>query len=117
MLWEIGLFTQLFFPSLYSVLSYPSLKNVLYAESTEKKATLSVPMPGHCIVSQQIQVILVCHMVRNENSTFLLGATDATGGLKVIPFIQYVSKSSVADLWLKSSGRTPEPSVGAPAIR
>lgn len=34
----------------------------------------------------------------NANSTFLLGVTDATGGLKVIPFTQYASKSSVADL-------------------
>lgn len=32
------------------------------------------------------------------DDTFLLGVTDATGGLKVIPLILYASKSSVAGL-------------------
>lgn len=32
------------------------------------------------------------------DSTFLLGVTDGTGGLKFIPFILYASKSSVAGL-------------------
>lgn len=80
----------------------PVKKKYLMQKVEKPEATLSVPMPGHCTVRQQIQVILVCHMIkkghRDENSTFLLGVTDATGGLKVIPFIQYASKSSVADL-------------------
>lgn len=46
--------------------------------------------------------MLVCHVVkkghREMDSTFLLGVTDATGGLKVISLILYASKSSVAGL-------------------
>lgn len=51
------------------------------------------------ICTEQIKLKLVHPMVKKGHGvTFRLGVTDGTGGLKVIPFILYASKSSVAGL-------------------
>lgn len=44
----------------------PVKKKYLMQKVERPEATLSVPMPGHCTVRQQIQVILVCHMIKKR---------------------------------------------------